>query len=71
MSFLFRLLEFSHNCPHNNIEADLYLVSIYTEGKYDLIYITIVRSLNNVKKNQLHFGQVIPKGISKLTEILK
>ena len=51
MSFLSRSLEFSHNCPHNNIEADLYLVSIYTEGKYDLVNILIFRSLNNVQKS--------------------
>ena len=33
MWVLSRSLEFSHNCPHNKIEADLYLVSIYT---YDI-----------------------------------
>ena len=71
MSFLSRSLEFSHNCPHNKIEADLYLVSIYTQGKYDLVDIIIFRSLNNVQKVQLHFGHIISKGISKLTEILQ
>ena len=38
---------------------------------YGLIDIIIFRSLNNVPKVQLHFGQIIPKGISKLTEILR
>ena len=62
MSFLSRSLEFSHNCPHNNIEADLYLVSIYTEGKYDLVNILIFRSLNNVQKSSASLSLHYPKG---------
>ena len=62
MDFLFRSLEFSHNCPHNKIEADLYLVSKYTEGKYDLVDIIIFRSLNNVQKNSASLWSHYPKG---------
>ena len=62
MSFLSRSLEFSHNCPHNKIEADLYLVSIYTQGKYDLVDIIIFRSLNNVQRSSASLWSHYPKG---------
>ena len=62
MRFLFRSLEFSHNCPHNKTEADLYLVSKYTEGKYDFVDIIIFRSLNNVQKSSASLWSHYPKG---------
>ena len=62
MSFLSRSLEFSHNCPHNKTEADLYLVSIYTQGKYDLVDIIIFRSLNNVQKSSTSLWSHYLKG---------
>ena len=62
MDFLSRSLEFSHNCPHNKIEADLYLVSKYTKGKYDLVDIIIFRSLDNVQKSSASLWSHYPKG---------